>query len=192
MSAAGPRIPPVQDDAATDAQAAVLKPFAERGPVLNVFRTLAQAPDAAAAFLGWGDYILSRRNALAPREREIAILRTGYLCRSGYEWTQHVRMALNAGVTETEIAAIKVGPDHASWGELDRLILKATDELQNDKGVSDPTWTALAEHVSQKYLMDLVFTVGHYTQVSMVLNAFGVQLDPGQTLDPDLYFPTAS
>jgi 4-carboxymuconolactone decarboxylase len=34
--------------------------------------------------------------------------------------------------------------------------------------------------------MDLVFTVGQYTQVSMILNSFGVQLDPGQTLDPDL------
>ena len=32
--------------------------------------------------------------------------------------------------------------------------------------------------------MDAVFTVGQYTQVSMFLNTFGVQLDPGQTLDP--------
>jgi hypothetical protein len=34
--------------------------------------------------------------------------------------------------------------------------------------------------------MDVVFTVGQYTQVSMILNSFGVQLDPGQVLDPDL------
>jgi hypothetical protein len=34
--------------------------------------------------------------------------------------------------------------------------------------------------------MDLVFTVGQYTQVSMILNSFGVQLDEGQSLDPDL------
>jgi len=34
--------------------------------------------------------------------------------------------------------------------------------------------------------MDVVFTVGQYTQVSMMLNTFGVQLDPGQSLDPDL------
>ena len=186
MRTTKPRIPPVQDDTATEAQAAILKPMAERGPVLNVFRTVAQEPDAAKAFLAWGGYILSKRNAVEPREREIAILRTGFLCKSGYEWNQHVRIALNAGVTEAEITAIKAGPGDPSWRELDRLILKASDELFHDKFISDATWTGLAKHFSQKQLMDLVFTVGQYTQVSMFLNSFGVQLDPGQTLDPDL------
>ena len=186
MRTTEPRIAPVQDETATEAQAEVFAPMAARGPVLNVFRTFGQDPDAAKAFLAWGGYILSKRNAVAPREREIAILRTGFLCRSGYEWTQHVRIALNAGVTEAEVAAIKVGPDDPSWGELDRLILQATDELFHDKFVADATWAGLAKHFSQKQLMDLVFTVGQYTQVSMFLNSFGVQLDPGQTLDPDL------
>ena len=34
--------------------------------------------------------------------------------------------------------------------------------------------------------MDVVFTAAQYTQVSMILNTFGVQLDAGMTLDPDL------
>jgi alkylhydroperoxidase family enzyme len=181
-----PRIPPVQDDTATDAQAAVLAPMAARGPVLNVFRTIAQEPDAAKAFLAWGGYVLSKRNGLAAREREIVILRTGYLCRSGYEWTQHVRIGLDSGLTEAEVAAIKVGPSAPSWNELDRLLLRASDELFHDKFVATSTWDALAQHLSRKQLMDLVFTVGQYTQVSMFLNSFGVQLDPGQTLDPAL------
>ena len=180
------RIPPVTDDTATGEQRAILAPMAARGPVLNVFRTFAQEPEAAKAFLAWGGYILSRKNALPPREREIAILRTGYLCKSGYEWTQHVRIGLDAGLTQAEVTAIKAGPGDPSWSELDRLILKASDELFADKFVSDATWAELAKHVSQKALMDLVFTVGQYTQVSMFLNSFGVQLDPGQTLDPDL------
>ena len=46
-----PRIPLVQDDTASAAQAEVLKPSGARGPVLNVFRTLAQEPDAAKAFV---------------------------------------------------------------------------------------------------------------------------------------------
>lgn len=186
MRLTSPRIPPVTDATATPEQAAVLAPMAERGPVLNVFRTLANEPEAAKAFLAWGGYLLSKRNAVPAREREIAILRTGYLCKSGYEWTQHVRIGLNAGLTEAEVAAIKAGPDDPSWGELDRLILQASDELFHDKFVSDATWTALSRHLKPKALMDLVFTVGQYTQVSMFLNSFGVQLDPGQTLDPDL------
>ena len=186
MRLKAPRIPPVQDGEASEAQRAIMAPMAERGPVLNVFRTFVQEPDAAKAFLAWGGYILSKRNAVDPREREIAILRTGFLCRSGYEWTQHKRIGLGAGLTEAEVAAIKAGPGDPSWGELDRLILQATDELVGDKFVADATWTALGKHFSRKQLMDLVFTVGQYTQVSMFLNTFGVQLEPGQTLDPDL------
>jgi hypothetical protein len=34
--------------------------------------------------------------------------------------------------------------------------------------------------------VDLIFTAGQYTQVCMLLNSLGVQLDEGQTLDPDL------
>ena len=186
MRLTAPRISPVADDTATPEQQAVLAPMAARGPVLNVFRTIANEPDAAKAFLAWGGYILSKKNALPPREREIAILRTGYLCKSGYEWTQHVRIGLDAGLTDTEVAAIKAGPGDPSWGELDRLILQASDELFADKFVSDATWNGLAKHLKPKALMDLVFTVGQYTQVSMFLNSFGVQLDPGQSLDPDL------
>jgi 4-carboxymuconolactone decarboxylase len=181
-----PRVPPVQDDMVTEAQAAVLAPMAARGPVLNVFRTVAQEPEAAKAFLAWGGYILSKKNGLAPREREVVILRTGYLCKSGYEWTQHVRIGLDSGLTDAEVAAIKAGPSDSSWSALDRLLLQASDELFHDKFVATPTWDALARHLSRKQLMDLVFTVGQYTQVSMFLNSFGVQLDPGQTLDPEL------
>ncbi|MDP9103576.1 MAG: carboxymuconolactone decarboxylase family protein [Pseudomonadota bacterium] len=180
------RVPPVSDATATEAQAAILAPMAARGPVLNVFRTVAQDPDAAKAFLAWGGYILSKRNGLAAREREIVILRTGYLCKSGYEWTQHVRIGLDSGLTETEVKAIKAGPSDPSWSALDRLLIQASDELFHEKFIATKTWDALAEHLSQKQLMDLVFTVGQYTLVSMFLNSFGVQLDPGQTLDPEL------
>ena len=53
--------------------------------------------------------MLSRRNSLPAREREIVILRVGFLCKSGYEFTQHTRIGLNEGLSEDEIAAIKQG-----------------------------------------------------------------------------------
>ena len=65
-------------------------------------------------------------------------------------------------------------------------MIQATDELHHDHFVSTPTWDALRAHFSEKQAMDVVFTAGQYTQVSMLLNTFGVQLDTGQTLDPDL------
>ncbi|HEY8574299.1 carboxymuconolactone decarboxylase family protein [Phenylobacterium sp.] len=179
-----PRIAPLSDDQLTSEQAEALDAF-RPGPVLNIFRTLAHAPKALSRFNQWGGYILSRRNDLPAREREIVILRTGFLCKSGYEWTQHHRIGLREGLTEDEIARIKQGPD-AGWSPADAVLIRASDELHADQFITDATWAELKAHFSEKQCMDVVFTAAQYTQVSMFLNTFGVQLDEGQTLDPDL------
>lgn len=166
-------------------QAEVVAPMAAR-PVLNIFRTMLHHPEALRAFLGWGGYVLSKRNSLRPREREIVVLRTGFLCRSGYEWTQHRAIGARAGLTDAQLEAIKLGADAPGWSEADAALLRACDELHRDQFVSSPTWEALSRHFDRKQCMDVVFTVGQYTQVSMLLNTFGVQLDEGQTLDPEL------
>jgi alkylhydroperoxidase family enzyme len=185
MRLTAPRIAPLADSEMDADQTALLKPIADSGPVLNIFRTMVRAPKALTAFLAWGNYILSRRNALPAREREIVILRTGFLCKSGYEWTQHVRIGLGVGLTSDECERIKQGAD-AGWGAADAALIRASDELHNDQFITDATWAALKAHFDEKQCMDLVFTTGQYTQVSMLLNSFGVQLDKGQTLDPDL------
>lgn len=181
-----PRIHPVPDEKLTPDQTEILAPMIKTGRVLNIFRTMVGAPKAAKAFLAWGGYVLSRRNDLPEREREIVIMRIGFLCKSGYEWTQHKRISLNAGLTETEIERIKSGPGAPGWTAAEAALLKASDELHYDQFITDATWSALKAHFTEKQCMDVVFTVGQYTQVSMILNTFGVQLDIGQTLDPDL------
>ena len=64
-------------------------------------------------------------------------------------------------------------------------MLRATDELNSDHFVTDTSWTALAP-LGDKGRMDLVMTVGQYTQVSMMLNSFGIQVEDGWEVDPDL------
>ena len=186
MRLAASRIAPLEADQMDADQVEILVPMTSNGRrALNIFRTLVRAPKAAKAFLAWGNYVLSRRNDLPARDREIVILRTGFLCKSGYEWTQHVAIALREGVTADEIPRIKLGAD-AGWSAADAALLRASDELHTDQFVSTATWAALKTHFSDKQCMDVVFTVGQYTQVGMMLNSFGVQLDPGQNLDPDL------
>ena len=192
MRLSQPRIEPVDLGRLDADQRAALSPFLDNGggkvgggKVLNIFRTLAHAPKALTAFLGWGSYILSRRSALSPRDRELVILRTGYNCRSGYEWTQHKRIGLDSGLSEDEIARIKAGPDAEGWSEVDRAMLRATDDLTTNYFVSETSWAALAP-LGDKGRMDLVFTVGQYTQVSMILNSFGIQVEDGWDVDPDL------
>ena len=103
------------------------------------------------------------------------ILRIGWLCRCGYEWGQHVPIARSAGLADEEIARIPRGPDAAGWSEVERLLLRATDELHADAFIGDATWAALSAHYDVQQLLDLVFTVGQYNLVSMALNSLGVQ-----------------
>ena len=115
MRLSAPRVQPLKDDELTEEQREALAPMtAGGGPVLNIFRTLARAPKALTRFNEWGGYVLSRRNSLPAREREIVILRVGVLCKSGYEFTQHTRIGLREGLSADEIARIKQGAG-AGW-----------------------------------------------------------------------------
>ncbi len=181
-----PRIAPVQAADWSEEQRALMQPLVDRKTEYNVFKTLVTAPDAFRGFMAYGSYILSRANSLPAREREIVILRTGWLCRSGYEWAQHVLIGQRSGLTDAEIEAIKVGREAESWSAADRALIQATDELHADRFISDATWASMGEHWSERQRLDLILTVGQYTQVSMLLNSCGVQLDDWLTLDPDL------
>jgi 4-carboxymuconolactone decarboxylase len=190
MRLTDPRVMPLADSDLTPEQEEVVAPLRggvavpNGGVLLNIFRTMVRAPKALKRFNLWGGYILSGHNSIAPREREILILRTGWLCRSGYEWVQHTRIGLQCGLTQDDIERIKLGPDAAGWDAADAALIRVADDLVRDFFVSDATWAGLSG-LTEKQRMDAVFTVGQYTQVSMFLNSFGVQLDEGQTLDAD-------
>jgi 4-carboxymuconolactone decarboxylase len=185
MRLKSPRIEPLADHELSEEQAKLLAPYRNERGVLNIYRTMARQPNAARGFLGWGRYVL-RESDFDSRLRELAILRVGWLCRSGYEWTQHSRLARGLGISDAEIERIKDGAAADGWTSTEKLILLAVDDLHTHQHVSDATWKGLKSALSEKHLMDLVFTVGHYTQVCMILNSFGVQVEQGQVLDPDL------
>ena len=173
------RIEPVGREVRTDEQIQVLEPVTSRsGKVYNVFATMANHPTLAHDWLQFATYIL-QRNTLSARDRELLILRIGWLCKSEYEWAQHVRIGKAAGLSDDDIQHIAVGPTAAELSANDRLLLTAVDELHADACLSEATWQSLAKVYDQKQLMDLVFTVGQYNLVSMALNSFGVQLDEG-------------
>ena len=145
-------------------------------PVLNIYATVARHPKLAKRWLVFGSHVLSK-STLSARDRELVILRTGHLCRSAYEWGQHVRIGRAAGISEAEIEQIKAGPDAAGWAPFDAVLLRAADELHGDSCITDPTWKALAERYSEEQLLDLIFAIGQYTMVCMALNSLGVQLE---------------
>lgn len=178
-----PRIDALSDAELSAEQAGIFEEFGTRRN--NVFRTMVRIPEAARAFLTWGCYVLSRRNSLTRRERELVILRTGWLARSGYEWAQHKAIGLKSDLTEADIEAIKRGSADPAWSEGEKALLDAADDLHARQFIGEDIWTRLKAHYQERQIVDLVFTVSQYMQVSMFLNTFGVQLEEGQVLDPD-------
>jgi 4-carboxymuconolactone decarboxylase len=143
---------------------------------LNIFRTLVRYPELYRAFMRFGGHILGT-SSLDPRSREILILRAGHLSKCAYEVHQHNRIGKLAGLNDAELERIAVGPSAPEWTERERTLLRAADELHGQQRVSDATWAALSKDWNDKQLMDLVFTVGQYTMVSMFLSTFGVQIE---------------
>lgn len=175
------RIAPMRDDELTEEHRAILAQV----PPLNIFATFARTPSALKAFLAWGSYVMAPGGSLTLRQREIIILRVGYLCKSGYEFAQHEQIGLQVGLSANEISNIKAGAE-AGWEASEAALIRMADDLIGKHFVSDPTWEQLRAHFDETQCMDAVYTAGQYTQVSMFLNTFGVQLDPELTLDPDL------
>lgn len=171
------RVAPLAKDEQDAEAREVLARFGDTEP-FNIFRTLAHHPKLLQRWLVFANHVLGK-STLPERERELLILRIGWLCQAGYEWGQHVLIGRRSGLTDEEIQRIKEGPSADGWSAGDRDLLQAVDELHGDAHIADATWARLADHWSTQQLMDIVFTVGQYNLVSMALNSFGVQPDAG-------------
>jgi len=144
--------------------------------VLNVFATLIRHQDLYRRWMPFANHVLFK-SSLPPRERELAILRIGWLCRSGYEFHQHTRIGKEAGLSDAEIERLQSASDASGWTEAEAALLRAVDELHGDQFISDATWQRLCKHYDTRQVIDLVFAVGQYMMVSMALNSFGVQIE---------------
>lgn len=156
------------------------------GEVINIFGALGNHPDLMKRWLVFAGHVMGK-NTISERDRELLILRTGWNCKSRYEWGQHVLIALECGVSAEEIEAVKQGASHPSWSAWDSLLLRAADELHTRFGLSDGTWAALSERYSTEQMLDTVATVGQYHLVAMLLNSMQVPLDEGV---PEVTFPS--
>jgi alkylhydroperoxidase family enzyme len=178
----GPRIPPLPpEDWSEDLRP--LASFAASGDALsigdlNIFRTLARHP---ALFQSWGPFgaYLLTAATLPFEDRELLILRTGLNCGSPYEWGQHVRIALNGGMSRETVDRVADGPDADGWTPRESALLRAADELHASADISTATWSALSEELDHRQLLEVCMLVGQYHLVAFTLNAAGVQPEPG-------------
>lgn len=174
-----PRIPPLPAAERSPEQAELVARTTVGGrPEMNIFATLVRHPRLYDRWTRFGNVLLAR-GLLPARERELAILRTGYLCATPYEWGHHVEIALAAGLTREEVDRVPAGPSHPDWSAHDAAVLKAADELHGDARIGDDTWGRLAAVYDDAQMIELCMVVGQYHLVAFTLNSLGVQREDG-------------
>lgn len=174
-----PRLAPLPESQWNEQQIKVLSNYKrEDGSILHVLSTLGRHPKLLDRYSPFINYIMGEQT-LPDRDREILILRIGWLCKAKYELGHHSIFAKRAGLTDEDILRITKGADAPGWSISEAALIRATDELYNDAIISEETWKILSEHYTEQQFIDVIFTVGQYNMVSWALNSLGVQLEEG-------------
>lgn len=174
-----PGLPPLGDDELPES----VKPVLAAWPY-NLHRTLAHAPETLLKWLPFGEHILMG-NSLPFREREIAILRVGWNCRSAYEWGMHSVVARRGGFVDADFEALCIGAASAHWKPGEAAIIAAVDDMQSLWTISKQVWARLADAFSPQQIVDLIYLAGNFATISVALNALRVPLEAGLPPLPD-------
>ena len=145
---------------------------------INLYRILVHNPEAMRAFSGLGGY-LRHRTTLDARLRELAILQVGWLAKSAYEWSHHVKIGYDFGVTDVDIEALKAETaGRASALEpRAKLVLQAAREIHAG-GCSEATFRELEGCFSNAEVLDVVVTAAFYCAVVRLLASFAIDVEP--------------
>ena len=143
--------------------------------MITLHRALANSPNALRAFGALGQFI-RHKSRLDPRLRELAILQVGYLARAPYEWSHHVKIGREFGVSNDDIAAL-IEESEGRAGKLE-LVLKGAREMTEDGAMSKATFDALSRDLDKERMVDLVVTIGFYNAVVRVLASPEIDVEP--------------
>lgn len=144
----------------------------------EIIRTMLRHPQLFMRLTEVGLQLIGH-GALSARDRELAVLRIGWLCRAPYEFGEHVFIAKKAGITSAEIERITEGSAASGWSEHEQAILRAVEELYADAMISDATWATLAKRLDDKQLIELPVVIGQYQAVAYYQNSLRLRLHEG-------------
>lgn len=176
-----PRIAPLEEDQLTDDAYRLAKEIRaafgipEDGYMPESFRMMLVHPKLFQAQLTMG--IALAAGTISPRERELAVLRSAWICGAPYEWGEHVDLGKQrAGLTTEEVERCTQGSKAAGWSEHDRAIMKGVEELHMHHTISDETWAVLAKSWNDQQLTEFPLLVGIYTATAMLQNSLRYRL----------------
>jgi alkylhydroperoxidase family enzyme len=143
----------------------------------NVLTTLGRHPRLFRAWLRYSAHLMPFGTLPRP-DTELVILRVAWRCGSAYEWHQHVPLSLRVGLTADEVAARPASRDFTP-----RHLLAAVDELLADRALTDTTWRAVQDALSEREAIELFLLVGHYQGLATALGGLRVQVETSAATD---------
>ena len=159
-----------------------------RGAVVGPLRVWLQSPGLAKQAQALGQY--ARYDSVLPQVlSELAILVTARYWSSGFEWSHHVPIAIEAGVPSGAVDAISNAKRYAFADAEMQAVFDFAVELHLLKNVTDVTYDKALTLLGQQACVDLVGVCGYYTLISMTINVFDVPDGEGPelpALDVDL------
>ena len=145
---------------------------------ITLHQALVNSPDAARAFGALGQFI-RYGSKLDPRLRELAILQVGWLARSPYEWSHHVKLGLDFGVSDDDIQGL-IDDTAGTLTRLDdmaKTVLRAAREMTLEGAMSDATFATLQQALGHEQIVDLTVTVAFYNAVVRVLATLQIDVE---------------
>ena len=116
--------------------------------------------------------------------REMAILIAARHWTSHYEWNAHKAAALAAGLSPDIVAAIAASELPKSMQPNESALHRFCSELLETKRVGDDTFAAAKAAFGEQGMAEVIFTLGYYSMVSMLLNVDEYPLPDG--VQPEL------
>jgi 4-carboxymuconolactone decarboxylase len=175
------RLPQLKQDEFTDEVRSFLSRWVggifRNADVNPTLLTFAHHPHLANLFSQFNIHLLSS-TTLPVKQRQIAIMRTAWICKAKYMWSSHLRTSIHCGLEPDMFRPIQVGASDPYFTEFERTIIGATEELVNDKRVGDANWQALSAAWNKQQMLDFLFTVGCYVTVAGVMRSTGVEREP--------------
>jgi AhpD family alkylhydroperoxidase len=145
-------------------------------PMPGILGLFGHHPSLTADWLAFTGGLIENP-VLDPADRELLTLRVGWRTQCRYAWAQHIGMAEKSGLTPLQIAAVASAADAGVWSERQSDMLEATDQMVGNYRVDDATWQRLARHFDEQQLLELLFVVGSYLCLAVVLNCAWMEPD---------------